>query len=62
MCIGALPLGMKALGGSTKDAALTAISPALGIMSALSHKKKPKVVGPTTTTTAGVVGPSPSGV
>lgn len=45
MCLGAIPLAMKAFGANTRDAALTSVSPALGIMSALTRKKKPKISG-----------------
>lgn len=45
MCLGALPLGIKAFGGSTKDAVLSTVSPALGIYSAITRKKKPKISG-----------------
>lgn len=38
--MGALPLAMKAFGGNSGNAALTAISPALGIYSMLNKKKK----------------------
>jgi hypothetical protein len=61
MCLGALPLAMKAFGGNTRDMAMTAISPALGFMSALSHKKKkPVSADAAPMVTQGVVGPSPS--